>query len=250
MKTTLSKVIETFFSVTGELLGKAIMWKPKVVYGQQPIEQPTVFESLARAAGTDAEDNIAFFADPRIFRFRINPNTADIKESKLHSTIKTAGGWEVSWGGENLIHIGFTADTGYLGWPDFATHDDRGKTLIGRLLDSNLAINPAYHNFQMFYDFYKKAHEGSGTIALLFWNSYYEGYLTDLSYKLDANDPNHITYTFNFLAQPDKTKTLWSMLPPEVRNMMNAAMMQFNIGEDIYRGLYKSPVVRNPRFSI
>ena len=235
------QVLETFFSVAGEILGRALLWRPKIVYNQNPPDDPSVFQKIRAEFNAATSDFTAFFADPRIFRFRINPNKAVIRERKLMQAVKTLGGWEIAFGGEDMINLTFDADTGYLGWPDYMTHDYYGKTTFGRLLDATLDFNPAYHNFQMFYDFYKKAHTEAGIVSFVFWGRYYEGHLTDFTHTLDANDPNHIRFTFNFRAYPDKIITLWSTLPPAVRAGVNTTMMAFQLGNDIYRGLEKSP---------
>jgi len=138
--------------------------------------------------------NQSFFGDETwIYKFRINPNSVDINRRKLQTI--TNYGWgqfDVEYFGDELVPINVQGTTGLL-MPPYP---------LPSMGISDVRLTPAYIKLAHLDKFFRKSQQ-----KLLFtvYGKAFYGFLNDLSYRLDANNPRQIKYTMNFTASPTFT---------------------------------------------
>jgi hypothetical protein len=132
------------------------------------------------------------------YKFRINPNKVTITRRKLQTI--TTYGWgyyDIEYFGDELLDISVSGTTGLL-LPPYP---------LPSLGITDVRLTPAYIKLVHLEKFYKKS---SQSLFFTIAGRLYHGFLVDLSYSLDANNPRKIDYTFKFTAHPKFVFDLFS----------------------------------------
>lgn len=124
------------------------------------------------------------------YKFRINPEGVSITRRKKQTI--THYGWglyDLEYFGDEIVTLSFRGKTGNMmpipPLPSVGIRDPR--------------LSISYIKFAQLEKFYRK---NSNSLFLTFYGRVYYGYLSELSYSLDANNPRTINYNFVFNAHP------------------------------------------------
>ena len=124
------------------------------------------------------------------YRFRINPSTASITRRKLQNVTEYGYGvYDLESFGDSFTNMSFSGTTGLLYPPkELASMGVR-----------DVRLSAPYLKLATLERFYKQTTQ---RLLLTLYGRVYMGYLDDLSWTVDANNPYKIDYTFTFMAHP------------------------------------------------
>jgi len=124
------------------------------------------------------------------YKFRINPNRLSIARRKLQSA--THYGWglyDLEYFGDEIVVLSFSGKTGNMMPP--APLPSLG------IWDPRLSV--PYIKLAQLEKFYRKT---NNRLFITVYGRVYYGFLSDLTYNLDAENPRKIEYSFTFNAHP------------------------------------------------
>lgn len=128
--------------------------------------------------------------DAWVYKFRINPSTASISRRKLQTLTEYGHGvYDIEYYGNAFMSISFNGTTGHMMPPD----------PLPRIGITDVRLTVPYVKLAHLEKYYKTA---SQRLFLTLYGKVYMGYLDDMSYTYDANDPRQIKYSFTFMAHP------------------------------------------------
>lgn len=165
------------------------------------------------------------------FIFPLNPRTMDTSKEKVRQWILSNGGFVLQTWGNDTVKMQFSGKTSAL-VPEWETVP--GNLSIPGLPDQSIALNSAlnipkqgdqfvggiydtlaYKNFKLlefYYDYFNGGNEDNRLLrtnspartilTLGSWGGTWEGILSNFKFKLDADSPFRIEYSFMFEAVP------------------------------------------------
>jgi hypothetical protein len=124
------------------------------------------------------------------YKFRINPQKVSINRRKLQTITEYGWGmYDIEEFGDQLIAINVSGTTGTM----IPSHP------LPSMGISDIRLTPAYIKLAHLEKFYK---DSGQKLFFTIYGKVYFGFLEDMSYPLDADNPRKINYTFNFKAHP------------------------------------------------
>jgi len=127
-----------------------------------------------------------------LYKFRINPESLDVKKAKLSSTVLTQAGHERAYFGNDLTRLSYRGSTGRMWLPQ--------EFINSYYFD--IRLSPVYQKFEQFKVWYESLNRD--IMLLDHHGTLYKGICSDFSYNENASDPWKITYSFTFEAYTDK----------------------------------------------
>mgnify|MGYP001020420793 CR=1 FL=1 len=173
---------------------------------------------------TDTLSKLNSAADA-VFRFTINPMNADVSKGKVRTVTQTKAGFETQYWRNNLMRISykgktpaFKAPINYLtgGAKDTLT---KNSSIIGQGINnvlSDIRLSPAWIKFQRFQEFYDNQ---QGDSVMIWDGVFYLGWLDDFNFTVEGPRPESISYSFVFIAYPDKIVNLFTKIPSLVTSV-------------------------------
>jgi hypothetical protein len=201
---------------------KALGMVDRVTFFRNDMLEDVALDSLSENVGAMASGAADQSLLEMFYRMPINPNTMSVNRKKLTKKDKTAAGWEVAMGGNEMIEYSFKGNTGYLALPSYITNLKGSDNIASLARLDNIMLNPRYYLLMRFHDFYDKSHQDHTVLTMIYDMQIIQGHLTSLEYSRNAEEPYRIDYSYKFMAYPDTWWRIESIYPPLLTSIFDS----------------------------
>jgi hypothetical protein len=157
-----------------------------------------------------------------IYKFRINPTSAKWDFRKLQKKTNYGYGiYDLEPYGEEMIKLSLNNTTGFLMPPEPL------KTL--GIFD--IMLTEGYQKLKELENYYLNSGQ---RLFLYFFRTFYYGWLTDLSYSFDANNPFQIKFSLGFELHPYIRIPLWGKPQAYIGTKFNLPKVSFTLSDCVY----------------